>query len=288
MIIQSIKEGLKKVFINWKVFLFYYIFIMLISLILILPILTALILEMSYSLKVNDLLKKIDPYYFFEVFTNNSYYLSVFFPLVILLSLIYLIYLLVSSGGALSIYSENKNSLKDFFYAGIEYFPAILRGFLLTLAFYILPIIIILSLFKFRWTYLYERGAEKAYFVTQIFGLILLIFLFNFSSMIFDYLRIDLIVEKHKKARKALLNSLLFIFGNLKKTLLLFYAISILQLIVLFLLWEIEKVSNKIAFILAVIVVQISIIIRIIGKLMKLAAQQSLYLKMRENISLER
>lgn len=286
IIFQSLIAGIKKVLCNWKIFLFYYLFLLFISALLILPLLVAIIKEISYSLRADDLLYKNNPTSFIEVLINNPTYLVILIPLAIFLSIMFLFYATFSSGGALKIYSENKNSLKDFFYWGADFFPAILRGFLLMLPFYLLSIILVSAIFKFRWSFVYERGLEKTYFITELLAILVLIFLVNFSSMIFDYLRIDLIINKHKQARKALLNALLFIFGNVKKTLLLFYSVSIIQLMLLILLFGIERMLkfDKMNYIFIPIVSQLCIIVRIIGKLTKLSSEESLYVSLEKEL----
>jgi len=286
IIFQSLISGIKKVLCNWKIFLFYYLFLLLISSLLILPLLVAIIKEISHSWIAVDLLQKNNPTSFIEFLINNPSYLSILFPLVIFLSVIFLFYAIFTSGGALKIYSENKNSLKDFFYWASEFFPAILRGFLLVLPFYLLSMLLVSAIFQFRWRFLYERGLEKIYFITELLAILILIFLLNFSSMIFDYLRIDLIVNKHKKARNALLNAILFIFGNIKKTLLLFYSVSIIQLISLILLFGIERMIqfNKLDYIFITLITQLCIIVRIIGKLTKMSSEESLYIALEKDL----
>lgn len=281
MITDALKKGLMLIFRSWKIFFIYYIFVALMALILILPASYTIIKDVGLTVKAGSLIKSFTPVTFIEIIVNNYPGLLKFYlPYMLIVLVLFIMGALFLSGGALSMYTMRKNSIVEYFTESIAYFGSILRGFLLMIPFYILAIVIFFLLSLLRREYIVEKGWEMTYYIVQIISLIVLLFLLNFVSMLFDYLRITIIASNEKKVFVGFKKAFSFVFSHSGKTLGLFYLISISEFIFIIIFLALKNLlatHTMFTILLYAVIAQLGIAVRIMGRLLTYASQQALY-----------
>lgn len=281
MITNSFKKGIRLIFRIYKVFLFYYIFVSLIAALIIVPIVVIFIKDFASTITAESLIKNFNPVVMIEDMRSNHPGLMYhYWPYILIVFAFFVLGAILFSGGALSSYNMRKNSFTNFLIEAITHFGGIIRGFLLVIPLYVLTLVIFYLISLFRWKYIYEKGWEYAYYIIQLASFVILIFMLNFFSMLFDYLRIHLIINHERKALVGFKRAFSFVFSNLKKTIGLFYMISVAETLAILLFYVIKNMLNTrtlLTILLYALLAQFGIIIRILGRLTKYASQQALY-----------
>ena len=278
---DSFKKGIRLIFRIYKVFLLYYVFVSLIAALIIIPIVVIFIKDLAATITAESLIKNFNPVVIFEnLRSNHSGLMYHYWPYLLIAIFAFIIGALLFSGGALSSYYMRKNSFTNFFIEAITHFGAIIRGFLYMIPVYFLALVIFYLISLFRWEYVYEKGWENIYYIVQLISVVILIFLLNFISMLFDYLRIHLIINHERKALIGFKRSFSFVFSYMKKTMGLFYLISFAELLAILLFYVLKNMLHTytmFTILLYALIAQFGIIIRILGRLAKYASQQVLY-----------
>jgi len=153
-------------------------------------------------------------------------------PIVLMMGLLYIILHTFLAGGILSIFNkqEAKFLMKEFFLgAGAHFFRFFLLMLLSWFFFFLFPFVSFGILGS-----VLENVRENAFsevtpfYLGLVFSAIVL-FLFLFIQMVFDYGRIKIVTEKSRNVMKSALGAFGFVFKHLGSTLGLFYLLLIVQ-----------------------------------------------------------
>ncbi|MDH4218694.1 MAG: hypothetical protein OEY18_08545 [Candidatus Aminicenantes bacterium] len=156
-------------------------------------------------------------------------------PIVLIMGLLYIILHTFLAGGILSIFNEQdaKFSMKEFFLgAGAHFFRFFLLMLLSWFFFCLFPIISFGILGS-----VLEKVRENAFsevtpfYLSLVFNAVVL-FLFLFIQMVFDYGRIKIVTEESQDVLKSALGAFGFVFKHLGSTLGLFYLLFTVQAVV--------------------------------------------------------
>ena len=281
MILKMFKLGLKNIVTNWKVFFIYYIIVLIVGFTLAMPLNYTIISEIAKSFTSNLIMESFNLASFLEVIVNV--YPGIIKYYSVLLVILFFMIILISfflSGGSLYSYINNENSVKKFFSEGINYYFMIMKAFFLILLCYAVSMVLFLIISKFRWSVIDKKGWEVAHYIILFFSVIFLVFLINFFTMLFDYVKIYIVRNKESKARVAFKEAFSLIWHNIGKTLFLYYIIIFVEIVILFLLilfrWIIQE--HRISSIIIVIIIsQMMMGVRVIARLLRYSAQNIMF-----------
>lgn len=186
-------------------------------------------------------------------------------PIVLILGLIYIIFRTFLAGGILATFniSEPKFSLKKFFGEAAGFFS---RFFL---------VMLVSWLFFFGFLGLLNRGfstirysvaqssfSEITPFALGLFFSSIILFLIFFFQMLFDYTRIQIVVEERTNVLVAIRDAIRFVFRHPGSTLALFYLLVLANLgvtLIYLLLKNLVPQSTSLGVLAAVLIQQIFI-----------------------------
>ncbi|MFW6160834.1 MAG: hypothetical protein ACOC57_06800 [Acidobacteriota bacterium] len=209
-----------------------------------------------------------------------------FFNLPYSMAVGFLLFLFVKaflSAGLLSIYNQEQvnSRSRTFFGEGIRFFPRFLIIMFVSWIFFLLVGICLNQFLGL----IVKRVAENSvsdrtpFFLNLFFSLFVLLLLF-FIQMLFDYARINVVVQNSKNIIKSIIQAFSFVFNNLGKTLSLFYLIILIQfvLVITFIFVEGRLPQHTFPGIIVLLVVQQLFILGIISlRCWLYASELSLY-----------
>jgi len=289
---NALKNGIKVILRNWKVFFIYYVFILLIAYILILPADATILGAIAKSVKSDFLLKEFNLAIITEVlkiqFPGLTQIYRGIIPAVIIIVILIILFF---AGGSLYAYIYNENDVKKFFSQSANYFWVIFKSALMILLCYIASVALFLLISKIKWALITEKGWEIAHYIITFLFLLILLFMMHFFTMLFDYVKICIVRMNQFKASAALRKAFSFVLHNLKDTLLLYYLIMILEILIIMLLFFINFLffhafSSMVGIIISFAIMQLMVIVRIIARLLRYSSQAIMFevLKQKEDM----
>jgi hypothetical protein len=156
-------------------------------------------------------------------------------PAILILGLIYIIFRTFLAGGILSTFNQSdvSFSLKKFFGSAGVYFPSFFLVMLLSWVFYFGVLgILYRGLGSIRNSVAQNSLSEITPFYLGLFFSAILLFAIFFLQMLFDYTRIQIVVEQRNKILSAVRNALMFIVKHPGSTLALFYLLFFVNILV--------------------------------------------------------
>ncbi len=220
MIVNVIKTGFSQALKHKRLLLIFYLTNLLFGLILMLPFRAVTGDFVGSSLTGEKLAGQMDFDFLSELFRYHPGFFDTYSSLIFVLALIYFLCVLFFSGGVFAVLVQKDAFSSALFWRGCgRYFGRFAR-----LLLFCLPLFVIFFCLQFIETgiqrlvfgddpyqYVVYWGAW-AQFILRVVGLF-------FSWMVFDYARIYVVVFDERKMRRALFQSLQFVFGNIGKTL---------------------------------------------------------------------
>lgn len=156
-------------------------------------------------------------------------------PVVLFVGLLYILLHTFLAGGILSIYNKEdvEFSSGEFFKGSGGHFFRFLLLMLLSWLFFILFPFVIFGMLGSVLENVRENAFSEVlpFYLGLLFNIIVL-FLFLFIQMVFDYGRIKIVVEESRNVLRATLGAFGFVFRNLGSTLGLFYSLFLVQVAV--------------------------------------------------------
>ena len=204
--------------------------------------------------------------------------------LLFLLALVYMIINSFFAGGAIAIYADEKRkySISRFFSNSAVFFN---RYFSLTLTLLLLFIlffkVIHPAIFLFIKGITYNTISERLVFFLNFLGYLVFFILILFVNMVFDYAKVIVVVENRESAWQAIWWALKFVLKHFSKVMRLYYFLGLVAIGLAFTLALIQSVYNTssvIVLVIAVIVQQASIFLKIGMRLLFYTAQLDMYL----------
>lgn len=194
------------------------------------------------------------------VLLKNIGFLNLPYPL----SLGFLLFLIAQvflSAGIISVYNQENviSRFHTFFSEGVRFFSRFLLIMFFSWILFFLAGFCLNQLFGSWVNKVAENSiSERApFFLNLFFSLVILLILF-FVQMLFDYARINVVVNNSKNVIKSIINAFSFVFNNIGKTLGLYYLIIFIHLMlaVAFSLFERWLPQNSFLMIIALFFVQ--------------------------------
>ncbi len=156
-------------------------------------------------------------------------------PAVLVFGVIYIIFRTFLAGGILSIFNQKDAdfSLKKFFGgAGVHFFPFFLVMFLSWVLYFGVLGTLYRGLGSIRDTVAQNSFSEITPFYLGLFFSMILLFVLFLMQMLFDYTRIQIVVEQRKNILRALRDAMEFIIRHPGSTLALFYLLFLVNVLV--------------------------------------------------------
>lgn len=257
-------KSIKTLFLHKKLWLFLFLIEFIIALILINPISSQFNQMFSTSLAADKILQGQGTNSIFEFMVHKAEIITVQKQILLLTGLLYLLLTIFFNAGIITSLIEKKNFQAAFFFRSAgHFFVRLFRLFLWSLPFYVIALImysILGEIFN-----LIAGESEPLIFIFSLLKLLILIILFLFIKMVFDYTKIALISENKMKIIQTNLKTWKFVLKNLGKTLRLFYLIVLLGIIisiVYLLLGSLLNISTWITIILLFILQQLFVFSR--------------------------
>ncbi|MFQ5739313.1 MAG: hypothetical protein ACE5JX_09890 [Acidobacteriota bacterium] len=196
--------------------------------------------------------------------------------------ILYLLLNVFMTGGLLSVLESRQErvSLKVFFGGCGEYFLPLLRVFLFSLPVYFLVAVFYLAVGRF-WSFWFRDSTEAwPVLITGWIRILVMLALVAVVTMIFDYVRIRLVTGGERRAFFALRKVVVWVGGNLRKTLMLdlsFLLLAVFLYVVYHLLSELPPQSSVLAVAVAILLQQGYLVSRAWTRIAFYAGERALY-----------
>jgi hypothetical protein len=233
---KAFKDGLAKVWENKILVLILFLFKLFFAFSLLIPAYYMFNRTFSFSPSSGNFLKGYDFSLLvdFLIYWNRS--IDLYRALFLFAVLICVIGYIFLSGGLWSALFQNLREGKQgfrgekFFGDCGKYFWSFLKIFIFICIIYLLAFLLGMLLFSLIQSIAGKELSVTGHILILIAGLIIFLILFMWVDMWGDYLRIYRVTSEETKLRTFLRPSLWFIFRNLRRTVLLYYLLSIILL----------------------------------------------------------
>ncbi|MFQ6082672.1 MAG: hypothetical protein ACE5WD_04845 [Candidatus Aminicenantia bacterium] len=289
-ILKCYYKGIKEATFQPKMVFLLWIFNLMLGLIVFFQAFRILSRVIGSNLTADQLLKKFDFNFFFELLAYQGESIRSVFSMIFILFFIYFLVSIFLSGGILftlthprklNYFENNKESFAQvFFQGGGKFFGRFFRLAIYSLILWI-ALIGIYFLMSFLSKVLTNHGANEqlAYYLFWVrIGVGL--FLIFLIKMILDYTRIKIVNENCRKVFSSLLKIIKFVFKKLAQTLALYYSLLFAGLIlfgIYFALKQLIPVDSLVTIVVLLFIQQIFIASRGWLKIAFLAAQLRFY-----------
>ncbi|MFO7889674.1 MAG: hypothetical protein R6V04_04970 [bacterium] len=257
-------RSIKTLFQHKRLWIFLFLVELIIALILINPISSQFNEMFSNSLSADKILQGQGTNSIFEFMVHKAETIDIQKQIILFTGLLYLLITIFFNAGIISSLLEKRDFRGAFFFqSGGHFFGRLLRLFFWSVPFYLITLILYSILGKvFK---LISGESEPLIFIFFIVNFLILVFLFLFIKMVFDYTKIALVSEDKRSIIKTNFKTWKFVWKNKWKSLSLFYLIVFLFIIlgVIYLsLSSLLHINTWIAIILLFILQQLFIFSR--------------------------
>ena len=278
-------NGIKKTIDNLRMWLILFGVQLVFAVVLLRPLGGQLDKMLGHSLMGQDVLKGIGMQVFLEFIIDYGQSASLEVKLIWIIGLIYLVTSIFFNGGILGVFvrDEQEFSAHRFFGNAGRYFGRFLRLFLFSIVFIIAALLIHTGLGALFNSIAGDSEPLRILFLMIKTGILL--FLLFFINMVFDYAKIGTVFRDRKRMCKTALQSWVFVFQNLGRTLKLYYLVALLGLLCFVMYSLVGKLfgpSTSLGILLLLIWQQMYAFCRIGVRLNFYASQTILYKKLTE------
>jgi hypothetical protein len=273
---KFLKNNIISVLKDIKLTVFLYFLNIFFALIIAFPFKSLMEKAFSTSKISEKLLNEFDFSVFIDFIVNYSKEIGTIFSNLLPVFLIYYVFNIFLSGGIISIFKsdEHKYNSKSFFYNCAEYFPRLMKLFLLSFAFSILLLIIFSGFAAILFNI--SMGIE-----IKIISLLVLALIFaGFFILIMDFGRVMIIEHDSRKIFSTFLKSILFVIKNTGRILAFILPLFFLFVIFVFGYFYIRNIFivNSLWIIIFVFFIQqIFIILRVYIRIVLYSCYYSFY-----------
>lgn len=261
------------------------------ALVLTAPLYVMLSGTLDYSAMGDKLLKTFDYQWYIEFKSRHHDTLLKFPSVMIMVGLVYGLIQTFLAGGVLAVYNstEKKSMFIDFFYGCVQYTVRFFKIFLIALVIYLGLYHFNAWLMQFIDTSTRDFESEQLVVAMHVARYLLLIFLFNIISLVFDYTKIKIVVDNSHKAFADVWATVKFVMRHFGNTLGLYLVISIvgwgLLLFYFFVEGTITPDSHLMIFAIFVLE-QLYIVAKIWTRLLFYASQLEMFKDLRAEVIL--
>jgi hypothetical protein len=276
--VKTISDSFKVLLKVPKLILFLYAIGLILAIIVARPFYVTLLNEANNSLALNVLTEKFDFMIFSDFMLQSSKALKPFLPLIFVLLLAYILLNIFFAGGVLKVIDEKSFSFSSFLTSSSGHFFKFLFFLLFSLICLLVILFLLIIVFAI-FIKLADGGNERTYALALIIPLLLSFFSVSIVILQADYARIMMYKNENLPAYKAFWPSFGYVLKN-PKTLIMFWLILILGLIILLLYYGIDsligmKSGMSIAFMF--IIQQLFIVVRTFLKTLTTATAFNFY-----------
>jgi hypothetical protein len=198
------------------------------------------------TLAAESLVQKMDYHILFDTLFHHGEQTSMIFAVALILIVLYIPVSLLFKGGILHTLREKQTQeegenpqkfLPLFFQGAGKFFGRFLRLWIYSLILWVGFLLVNVVLHPIG-KLLTNDGFNEHMLVYVFIGRIVIgLFLVLLIKMIMDYTRIRIVVEETPKVFRSFMQTLKFVFGNLGKTLALFYLLFLTGILIMILFW---------------------------------------------------
>lgn len=269
--------GLKSAFKAKKMITLIYLSTLIFGLLLAIPFFSFATSSFTDTRLINNLLKGFDFTAYYDITNNYEEAIDIFINLIKWFGIGYFFFSIFLSGGIISFFTKANSEfkVKSFLSECGNYFGKFFRITLYTLIIQILVFAVLAIPFAILISELFDKVQSEAtlVYVSIVFLLFYLAF-FSFFMVVADYTKIRLVLKPSNKVIKTLWTSIVFVFKNFKAYLL--YLITFLFPILISIIYLFIEanigMTSLLTIILMIILQQIFIWGRILGKIWILAS----------------
>ena len=198
IVISSFKYGLAKVNSNLKFIILLLIVNISFAILLTGPVYLLLDDSLSRSLLGSSLIKSFDIQFFIELEYNNRDTIKFFPTIILLVGIIYAFIQIFLTGGIFEILNSNekKNLFIDFFYGCVRYFYRFFIVFILSIICFGILYYLNLIYIEYINILTFKTESNTVLIMANISRYVIIAILFCFLNMVFDYVKISIVVKQ--------------------------------------------------------------------------------------------
>jgi len=279
---KAIKLGLLRVNSNLKYVILFWMVNITFAILLTGPIFIFLKESLLHSVKAEELTKAFDYLWFMELNYTFSEIIMTLPTILVMAGIIFLLTQVFLSGGIYQILNgeAGRNHFIDFFYGCVRYFYRFFKVFLISTVCYVG--LYFINIVYLHYTEILSVNSESQFLII-IFNLLrysTIVLLFGTLNLLFDYVRIRIVVNQNYNVLKDLWLSLKLVVKKFWRVSVLFWFFILLGVILYVIHTQLSNYFNptKYVFIFLVFIMhQTYIIIKIWIKLVFISSQMEFY-----------
>jgi len=287
---SAFKYGILKVNSNLKFLIFLWVINLAFAAILTGPIYGLLKESLFHNVKAEELTLSFDYQWFTEFRYSHNEALQSLPNILIMVSIIYVLIHVFLMGGIFEILNSQsrKNHFIDYFYGCVRYFFRFFKVFLIALACY--GALYYLNQIYISYIQIITNNSESQFLVVtaNVIRYLLIAALFGILNIIFDYVRIRIVVHQSYDTLKDLWLTFKFLIKNFWQVSSLFWLIVSINLVIFIAYSLIDNFFNPtgyITIILLIFIRQFYLLGRIWVKLLFSSCQLELYKEINSSIA---
>lgn len=281
--IEIIHQAFSKTWATKKLIAIYYLATLIAAAIIILPLYVLINRFAGNSQLAEQLLYGLQPDLLIEFLRYEGKILFPFFIVAIAIFILYWLFSLSLSAGALKLFADNRRFDASLFWGAVgRFFSRFLRLFFWSLLILLVLLLLPQLITLLQWLFFGKDPYEYISFYSGLLRFILYVIGLFFWLIVFDYGRIILIYHEERSAGKSLLRALDFIKKNFAKVIsfaAILTLLGIIAFISFYLLADLLKGSSALTIVIIFFLQQSFIILRAILRLAIFAGETQIYQK---------